>query len=247
MKATPLAALLLLCVVHLARPDVVRVLSTNTFNQALTSTILRWVEVRNPDKLPEHSVIGALKRNLTPEDNAVIKEQEKAVICRLRVEGIWVSGGVINNTCIASSHGQTQRNSKFEVLENQEGGARLSWVKWDKYILIPPGAVTGDDVNYIARRKAPETSTFTYYLGRLEPHGLGKLTIIQDDGTIADFEDGEILVETEPVSYEMKDINFNKWRKRLTETPMVLGTSRLVNEDGELGPNAKVEAAIPYR
>lgn len=59
-----------------------------------------------------------------------------------------------------------------------------------------------------------------------------------------EYEDGEILVEAEPIRYELRDIKKDKWRTQITPNETVLGSVVLSNT-GE-GSNI-VEAAVTYK
>lgn len=59
-----------------------------------------------------------------------------------------------------------------------------------------------------------------------------------------EYEDGEILVESEPIRYELRDIKKDKWRTSITPNETILGTTVLTNT-GE-GSNT-VETVISYK
>lgn len=250
MQVRPWASVVLLTAA-LVQADVVRVLSKYGYDQPVTSTILNWIPIQKDNPVPKHAVIGALSHHEEDINNAAApneKDGQSVYICRLRVEGVWVSGGAMNGECIASAHGQTHRSKIYEILENTEGGARLSWVKWDKYERIDPGTVFGDGENYIARRGAG-SDIYSHLIGRLEPYnGLGKVIVVQEDGSLGDFGDGEVLKETEPTRYELGKIKFNQYKKRVVENPMILGVATLENKDAaENNKPTRVDAAIGYR
>lgn len=60
---------------------------------------------------------------------------------------------------------------------------------------------------------------------------------------LQEFEDGEILVESEPIRYELHDIKKDKWRTSITSNETILGTATLSNSDE--GTNT-IETAITY-
>lgn len=60
---------------------------------------------------------------------------------------------------------------------------------------------------------------------------------------LQEFEDGEILVESEPIRYELRDIKKDKWRTQITPNITILGTAILSNSDE--GTNT-IESIITY-
>lgn len=75
---------------------------------------------------------------------------------------------------------------KYDLLENTESAARVSWVDWDKYKDIPVGAVAPSvsESYFVARHLAEEENedslTQTHYIGTLNTKdGLGKITYIK--------------------------------------------------------------------
>lgn len=58
-----------------------------------------------------------------------------------------------------------------------------------------------------------------------------------------EYEDGEILVESEPIRYELHDIQRAKWRTNIVRNKTVLGSTILSN-DGEYSNT--VESVISY-
>lgn len=58
-----------------------------------------------------------------------------------------------------------------------------------------------------------------------------------------EYEDGEVLVEHEPIRYELRDIKKDKWRTSYNRDTRVLGTAVLANSDAR---SAAVETVISY-
>lgn len=245
-----LLPLLLLASLQTIHCDIgfVQVTSNLLSNQLLYSSTLQWTPIQTGQKLPENSVMGAIS---SEADNNVAESQGKAFVCRLKNEGMWLLGQVRTTgknagICVGSMHRQLYPKSEFDILENVDDGGRLSWVRWDKYSSVPAGTVTGDSMSYIARRSSPNSADgYSYQLGKLDPIGLGHLSVITDDG-VQDFEDGEVLVETEPLRYLMKRVKFNNWRKRVHKTPQVLGIAKMTNEDDHTQGESRVDTVIGY-
>jgi hypothetical protein len=112
---------------------------------------------------------------------------------------MWVSGELRpeDKSCIVSFLGVKKSYERYQVLQNVDDGARLSWSRWYKYSIVPTGAVAcGDGVEtFVARRRGgsnQESNTaydtnidgtpgFTYHIGKLDPKdGLGKISILNE-------------------------------------------------------------------
>ncbi|KAF5300306.1 hypothetical protein FQA39_LY11163 [Lamprigera yunnana] len=227
--------------------------------QVVTSSTLQWVAFnsKQPRNLP-NAVVGAYQ-NIRDEDeeNSALGEisSEPVYICRAKQSGIWVSGQLrpSNPKCITSLRGSVEQFDRFEVLMNTEGAANLTWVSRSKYTLNPQGAVTGGDEpfrTFIARRKANshnKEGSLTYFLGKFDSSdNLGKYTLVDQNNKQLEFEDGEILVETEPVAYELHGIKLDYLRKRTNQNPIVLGHVILKKEE-ESGGVERVDAVISYK
>jgi hypothetical protein len=93
--------------------------------------------------------------------------------------------------------GVKESYERYQVLQNVEDGARLGWFLWNKYLVVPTGAVAcGDGVEtFVARRRGgsnEESNTaddtnidgtlgFTYHVGKLDPKdGFGKISIVNE-------------------------------------------------------------------
>lgn len=175
-------------------------------------------------------------------------------VCRARHNGVWVSGQLRSKykECIVSLHSSVHKYFKFEVLQNLDGGAMLSWMPWDKFATIPKGAVAGGQdtyVNYVARKKVAQDEGisfgYTYLIGKFNPRdGLGKITVIDEHDKEISYLEGEILVETEPTHYELTGVKFNLYRKRATRDPRFLAETILRN--GAASDAIKVDSALAY-
>lgn len=116
--------------------------------------------------------------------------------------------------------------------------SRLEWQKWDIFTKLPLGLVafTGED-GYVARRKEGP-STPEYRFGDLNPRrGLsGDIAIYETGGdggrkaAVRYETDGEILVEVQPVRYDLRDVEFLTRRARERREEVHLGSRVLSNE-----------------
>lgn len=84
---------------------------------------------------------------------------------------------------------------------------------------------------------------FDYQLGRLDPkEGLGRIFVYLGDREYS-LDEGEVLVETEPVRYELRQIKVDKWRSQVKKNLTELGSTVLQNSESM---SNLVEAVITY-
>ncbi|KAG7196654.1 hypothetical protein KM043_015992 [Ampulex compressa] len=237
----------------------VHILSKYT-HQQITSSTLNWLPRAHYDPSKE-IIIGGFEIEETEQDtsnNQADKSERKRplYVCRVLHIGVWVAGSQKGDeqNCTVSIHGSVQSYSRYELLENVENAARVTWQPWDRYKLNPIGAVATDSM-YVARHEVPlepdekndssPVSRFTHYIGTLNLNdNLGIITYVKADGTQGSAKSGEVLVETEPVNYELTRVKLN-WPKRsvIKRVPQVLGKVTISNK----GPEpAKMAEAFGY-
>lgn len=120
------------------------------------------------------------------------------LVCRANYNGMWVAGELRpeDKSCTVSFVGIKRSYEQYQVLQNVDDGARLGWSSWDKYKVVPTGAVAcGDVETFIARRRGGSneesnvaddsnidgTLGFTYHVGKLDPKdGFGKISIVNE-------------------------------------------------------------------
>ena len=117
----------------------------------------------------------------------------------------------------------------------------MEWQKWDIFTKRPFGTVAFYDKAFVARVKRPPSTTTTlskttprFIVGELQPlRGLsGDIAVCLPDKTEVDFvTEGEILVEVEPIRYELKDTAFMRERAKVTQEVVPLGFRILSNPD----------------
>jgi len=76
-------------------------------------------------------------------------------------------------------------------------------------------------MNFLYYRKASVSSRHTHYLGKLDMSvGSGRIVTMEPEGsstwTENDHLEGEVLIEVEPISYTLKDIDFNTQRTKVS-------------------------------
>lgn len=186
-------------------------------------------------------------------DNDIVKDHKEPVyICRAKVTSIWVTGQLRpkNHVCVVSLYKKVEEYKQFEILINIDHGARLSWVGKNKYTNIPQGAVTsGENVlrTFVSRKPTDsekKASSLTHYVGTFYPsENLGVYHLVDENNSEISFEEGEILVETEPVAYEFKQLKFRRTGRRFPKRKLTLAQTILKNDENGL---QKVDSVMTY-
>nr|CAI5841631.1 unnamed protein product [Callosobruchus analis] len=264
----------LLCLLLLYQTDLlsadrsVHILAEN-LNQVVTSTNLQWIPTSRHDKnLKELLQYGVVAANQTIE--AYSKDDTKlsgngnepmsefinkpVYVCRAR-ESVWVAGQLRpkNQVCVVSVYKKVREHEQFDILVNTEGSARLNWKLKSKIDLIPQGSVASgvEPKNFIARKDTSShnkegslTHNTGIYVKNENLEHLGMFYVVDQNNIEIHGEDGEILVEMEPVSYELKGIRFSKVKRgKHHRTQLELGHTILKNEEEGL---QRVDSVISY-
>ncbi|XP_012216217.1 protein unzipped isoform X2 [Linepithema humile] len=216
----------------------VYILSKYGHQQQLTSTTLRWLPAHHiPNE--KQIVVGGFEKisnaeddnNANQADKLETKSQPPIYVCRaMHSNSVWVAGMQRHKEkrCTVTMHGAVQSYEKYELLENADGAARITWVSWNKYTQPPVGAVYANKL-LIARYEIPteEKSRYTHYIGTLSStENFGNIVYANENGKEETATCGELLVETEPIRYELSVVKLN-WYKKHDIKPRV---SRVLNE-----------------
>ncbi|XP_012176387.1 protein unzipped isoform X1 [Bombus terrestris] len=225
------------------------------YQQLVTSTALNWLPRAYYDSSKE-IVIGGFAIEES-EDNSFNNQAEKSerrrplYVCRVLHTAVWVAGTQKGDDqrCTVTIHGNVQSYDKYDLLENVDSAARVNWEHWDKYKNTPVGAVAMEKM-FIARHPAKtdkNTSSprYTHYIGTLNKRILGSISYVKDDGTEETAKDGDVLVETEPTSYDLENVKLN-WPKMrvVNRTSLELDNATIINDGTE---NATIAKAFGYK
>ncbi|XP_045471636.1 protein unzipped [Harmonia axyridis] len=210
--------------------------------QVVTSSTLQWIPFNgHKDVALKNAVISAhqiRERENGTEDVEDRHEEVPVYVCRAKVAAIWVPGqyrkGKDKQVCIVSSYRKVSEEKNFEILINREKRSRLSWFQKSRYTLIPQGSVQGSDSFYVARRPVKyhrKDGALTHTAGNFNPsENLGVFLLVDQNNKELKFEDGEVLVEQEPIRYEFKHTKFDRIKSKHKHHPRILGTTVLKNE-----------------
>ena len=185
----------------------------SVYGQLVTSSTLAWVRSGTGADLPE---------------NAVPSGTGSGVVCRGRQHGTNVAGSTEFGRCKVGFSNRLVTLTTFDVLTEVPGAAKLEWRPFTRFSAPPKGSVAGvegDTAVFIARELGRD--------GLLRPavveltassYGTGMLKAYTDY-SVEDVETGDILVEVEPVRYELKLDKFSKEPKISRERKVLASSS----------------------
>ncbi|KAK2717351.1 protein unzipped-like isoform X2 [Artemia franciscana] len=208
------------------------------YGLGLTSSTLRWTSAFIDTDSAEIDGVTV---------NGEAGGVNSSYICRARHGGHNIIGSTHARLCQIAYFGEVFSYPSFEVLTNPSSFARLDWQLWTRFYLIPDGALE-TRLSYVSRFKVDDV----YYGGRLDSTlGRGKLlTVI--DGVVKETTEGEILVETEPIAYEITDFKYTSGTtklKILVDEEVLLDEATLSNEESDSTSTVStiVSYDIPYK
>ncbi|XP_023163132.1 protein unzipped [Drosophila hydei] len=222
--------------------------ASTQLGQLVTSSTLVWETYDPKDAKQMQSAVEGGKY-ITEEEHYPI------YVCRVTIDGVRTSGHTEKkqqkHVCVAALF-KHAINENFDVLMNRGHLGKIAWKHWTKFNAgIPVGAILIGDESFIARHRAVHPTNAEgveshrgadYNLGRLEPLGLGKIKVAENEREKY-YDDGEVLVETEPFSYELRDIKLDRLRTSLRENMTELASSILENRGDTY---ATMEKIISY-
>ncbi|XP_058975304.1 protein unzipped-like [Musca domestica] len=209
--------------------------TSTALGQLVTSSTLVWetYDAKNSNQL-QYAVEGG--KYISEEEHYPI------YVCRVTIEGVTTSGHTEkiqqSHVCVAA-HYKNKKYEHFDVLINKGHLGKVSWKQWRKFNLgVPVGAIRIGEDSYIARHKSTQQQNVQegevfqgadYNLGRLDPAGLGKIKAMESDRE-KDYDEGEVLVETEPFRYELRDIRLDQIRMDTRDNVTELASGILANK-----------------
>ncbi|KAG6457567.1 hypothetical protein O3G_MSEX010365 [Manduca sexta] len=201
--------------------------------QVITSSTLKWTTL-NKDVMTNY-VIGA--------------NSEKGLIylCRARHERDMILGQLKPDYTSCAVSGSKSYNN-FEVLENIENASLIYWVPWLKFNSKPNGAVVVDssvDSVFIARMEA--SSGYSHYIGRIAyESAIGRLITFDDKNNELIENSGEILVEIEPISYKLENVELDIGTEHVRQNDPEVFEERILRNDDEVAATVTTEIEYEY-
>nr|KAF7429956.1 hypothetical protein H0235_006354 [Vespula pensylvanica] len=235
---------------------------SSKYGQLVTSSTLNWLPRTHYDS-SKQIVVGGFQipreneEDLMASNNAPLNRpnpfKRPLHVCRALHNGVWVSGTQLGDEkrCTVSIHGNVRSYEKYDLLENVDNAARVSWRHWDIYTPLPVGAVATDKM-YVARYEVSIDEanpslpyTYTHYIGTMNMNdNFGTIFYVKDNGIENTAKFCEVLVEAEPIYYELSGVRLNWSKKRVIKrTPRLIWAGTLKN-DAEKG--SKLAEAVAY-
>ncbi|XP_046399019.1 uncharacterized protein LOC124165602 [Ischnura elegans] len=233
----------------------------------VVSLNLRWVNGDRGSK-PSDTVCGTLELTSghssvseADEDTAPSTQYEDTYICRALHHDIWLPGhlNASSTVCTVSQDGSVFGYSTYQVLQNEGGATKLSWVYWDRksgpYSLHQAVDVDGTGTYYVARRedKTPEEEKANEHtgIGKLDLRERSNYVAVAETRTPQDgpyrrrdrrrnfnvvpgeveriYVSGKVLVAVDPKSYEMSIVEVGREPREVQSQQVMLATGKLVN------------------
>ncbi|XP_026488386.1 protein unzipped [Vanessa tameamea] len=201
--------------------------------QVITSSTLKWANLKK--EAMEYYVAGAES------------QQGPIYVCRTRHEGDMLLGQLRPDYTSCAVSGSKSYNV-FEVLENIENASLIMWKSWNKFNSKPSGAVVGDssgDSVFIGRMKAE--SGFSHNIGRIIYEStVGFLFTFDEKNKELEENSGEILVEIEPLSYKLENVELDLETQHERQTDPQVYEERILRNDGDAGATVTTEIEYKY-
>ena len=181
------------------------------------------------------------------------------VVCKLLKHSMYV--------CLSDTvHLHTIcRKHRFELLINVDRAARLEWKPYSRYAGVPEGAVAavdessasvvGDNDIFIGRHLSHSTSTISWLPGSIEvprrSANFGVMRVFNAKGNMSEENSGDILVEVEPVRYELElhaslPDDEPQRTKKVLRSDVVLAQSSLFRFDEGKDTEARMQKVLSY-
>ncbi|XP_018009586.1 protein unzipped [Hyalella azteca] len=177
----------------------------------VTSSTLKWV-MGMGRRLPPHSV-------------PVVEEDPSTVWCRVKQHSTYTAGALHKGVCTVPFINAVHTfDQDFEVLVSLNGSSRVLRKPWDKYQAPPPNAVAAEHHCLLALFMAEDG---TAHAGYLEPRER-RAYIVRGTKVVKE-ESASILVEDEPLRYDLRDIKLDGLRTEVSPDEVELTSVTLLN------------------
>lgn len=186
----------------------------SVYGQLVTSSTLAWQRSGTGYQIPE---------------DAVPSGTGTGVVCRGRHHGTELVGKTELGRCMVGFNNRLVSISSYYVLTQVPSASKLEWKRFARFSKPPRGAVAGVDGTepvFVARNLGHngEMNAAVIEL-TASAYGTGVLKVY-DQHSATEVEGGDILVETEPVRYELKVDDYEQDARR-TSSRKVLSSSSI--------------------
>jgi len=198
--------LLLLATLQFAESGLHPASIKSKYGQLVTSSTLRWTDADAAGVNPSQEAVPSGTGNADK------------FVCRAEHHGALLVGQTteLGSYCVVGFVNRLYKKRHFELLVNVDRSARLEWRPYSRYAGVPEGSVAavdessasvvGDHDIFIGRQLCPSSSA--WLPGSIEvprrSANFGLMRVFDAKGNMSEQGNGDILVEIEPIRYELE-------------------------------------------
>lgn len=201
--------------------------------QLVTSSTLAWVRA------------GA---GVAAPPGAVSAGTGKGLVCRGTKHGVKVVGAT--NTmgrCQVVLSSRLERLTEYQVLRQVPHSSKLEWKSFSRFDQLPPGAVAGvegDEARFVAKWLDHSGLMWPAILERGESPGDRRI-LVSGNYQVTEASDCDLLVEVEPVRYELKEVTLTK-EPAIKSTKKVLASTSIFRFSEGQQEEARMQKMVSY-
>lgn len=207
------------------------------YGQLVTSSTLAWARSGVGMSLP---------------GNFVSSGTGDGVLCRGLVHGVTVAGFTSRSRCMVAGTGEKLISlTRYSVLTHVTNSSKLKWITYERFSPVPSGAVAGLDEtgnNVFIGRKLDggvmRTALLEMGAARDGVFG-GRIAVYSVDDVVRLESQCDLLVEVEPVKYQLDILQNIKQPQRSSEKS-VLATSTMFRFEEGLDSVARMTKMVSY-
>ena len=207
------------------------------YGQLVTSSTLAWARSGLGISLPANSVSSGTG---------------DGVLCRGQLHGITVAGFTSRSRCmVAGTGGKLISLTSYTVLTHVTNASKLEWVTYERFSPVPSGAVAGLDGTgsyvFIGRKlDGGVMRTALLEMGSAKNGAFGgRIAVYSVDDVVRLVSQCDLLVEVEPVRYQLDILKNIKHPQRSSEKSVLAKSSMFRFGEGHDGV-ARMTKMVSY-
>ena len=207
------------------------------YGQLVTSSTLAWARSGLGISLPANSVSSGTG---------------DGVLCRGQLHGITVAGFTSRSRCmVAGTGGKLISLTSYTVLTHVTNASKLKWVTYERFSPVPSGAVAGLDGTgsyvFIGRKlDGGVMRTALLEMGSAKNGAFGgRIAVYSVDDVVRLVSQCDLLVEVEPVRYQLDILKNIKHPRRSSEKSVLAKSSMFRFGEGHDGV-ARMTKMVSY-
>lgn len=177
----------------------------------ITSSTLKWVQ--------------GMGRRLPPHSVPIDEDDPTKVWCRIKQHSTYSAGSLEHGVCIVPFINAVHKiKSDYEVLVSLNGSARILRIKWNKFLAAPPNAIAPEHHSLLAMHITEDGIS---HAGILKPRE--RRAYVVEGDRVVKAESAMILVEDEPLRYDLRDVKLDRERTDISPDEVELTAVALLN------------------